>query len=47
MSSGKLPEGHMGYSVVNMGIANLSPTARTDLANRFVTVCSHVGTKIS
>lgn len=36
VSSGKLPEGHVGCSVVNMGIANLSLTARTDLANRLL-----------
>ncbi|KAK2181799.1 hypothetical protein NP493_375g01012 [Ridgeia piscesae] len=36
VSSGKLPEGHVGCSVVNMGIANLSLTTRTDLANRLL-----------
>ena len=36
--AGRKPGGQHapGYSVVNFGVNNLTPTTRTDLANRYV-----------
>lgn len=32
--SGRNPGGQAGFDIVNLGITNLSPTVKTDLANR-------------
>lgn len=36
ISAGRKPSSSSGCSVVNLGISNLTATAKTDLANRFL-----------
>ena len=38
--SGRNPGGQAGFNIINLGITNLSPTVKTDLANRYVWLLS-------
>jgi len=36
LTAGMNPRSNMGLTVVNLGVANLLPTVRTDIANKLV-----------